>query len=260
MFGSCWFLICSTVLYTETENMWSTRMVCLDWLHKYMILCNPDLWSYFSLFWSILFFAFNQFRQAAGQLPGAISQMVSFVDPHRSAYHHLTVLQECLVSFLLPYPWSQAVLAHAKRPAVEAGEVLPEAQRAGSGSVFSSLTHWAFPIWHCRLSSSQEKLITFILHLQACLPVPYHLEGVIHIREAAQRRSSKQDFWWLYPYLPLQCAFGKSFEHAFHQVVFLAPKWGGFLSRVMVKSSTSQTASTAHWLSTRLTSVQNQVY
>lgn len=77
VFGTCWSLICSTALYTEMKNIWSAHTLCLDWLHKCMRLCNPDLRSYFSLFWSISYFVFNHIRQPAGWFPGGLSQMAS---------------------------------------------------------------------------------------------------------------------------------------------------------------------------------------
>lgn len=123
------------------------------------------------------------------------------------------------MSFLLPYPWSRAALAHTKRPAVEAGEVLPEAQRAGSASVFSLLTPWAFPIWQCRLSSRQGRADNLHPPAPGKSARPLKLAGddppggssVMH----CGRRSSAQDFWWLCSCFPLRCAFGKSFKCAF---------------------------------------------
>lgn len=78
VFGTCWSLICSTVLYTEMKNIWSAHMLCLDWWHKCMRLCNPDMWFPFSLSWSISYFVFSCIRQPAGQLPGAVAQTVSY--------------------------------------------------------------------------------------------------------------------------------------------------------------------------------------
>lgn len=129
-FGTFWFLICSAVLHAEMKNIWSTHTLCLDWLHKCMILCNPDLWSYFSFFWSISYFAFNHTGQMAGWLPGAVSQIVSLAAwPIGKGQPATTSLfcKNALCLFLLPCLWSQAALAQAKRPAAEAGEVLPEA-------------------------------------------------------------------------------------------------------------------------------------
>lgn len=77
VFGTCWSLLCSTALYAEMKNIWSAHTLYLDWLHKCMRLCNPDLWSYFSLFWSISYFVFNHIRQPAGWLPGGLPQRAS---------------------------------------------------------------------------------------------------------------------------------------------------------------------------------------
>lgn len=246
------------------KNIWSTHTLCLDWLHKCMILCNPDLWSYFSFFWSISYFAFNHTGQMAGWLPGAVSQMpCCLTHRRRSACHHLIVLQERLVSFLLPCSWSQAALAQAKGPAVEAGEVLPEAQWAGSGSVFSLLSPCAFPIWQFRFSSRQGRA-----HnprppapgKSACPLAPAGDDPPVRSSTLhSSRRSSARYFWWRCSCCPLWCVLGRSFKRTFHLAVFSAPKWTGFLSRVIVKSSTMENGSAGHWLSTKLAAVENQV-
>lgn len=84
------------------KNIWSAHTLYLDWLHKCMRLCNPDLRSCFSLFWSISYFVFNHIRQPAGWFPGAFLRWrASPLDRRRrSACHHLPVLQGCLVSSL----------------------------------------------------------------------------------------------------------------------------------------------------------------
>lgn len=145
----------SAVLCSEMKNIWLTHMLCLDWLHKCMILCNPDLLSYFFPFWSISYFAFNHIGQTVGRLPGAVSQMVSLaLDP--SAQVSLPpphcFARACCVFFPL-YPCSWTEIACAKRPAVEDGEALSETQWVGSGNVFSSQTPWTFPVW---LQASQQ--------------------------------------------------------------------------------------------------------
>ena len=240
------------------KNIWSTHTLCLDWLHKCTILCNPDLRFCFSLFWSITYFPFNHTGQTAGWFPGAVSQMANFVAWPVGTGQPATTslfLQERLVSFLPPYPWSWAALARANRPAVEGGEVLPQAQWAGWGSVFSSLTSCAIPIGQCRLASRQGRADNPHPPAPGKSVCPVTLAGD-HPPEGSSTmhhgsRSSAQDFWWLCSRRPLWCASGKSLKRAFHQAVFSAPKWAGFLNGEVVKSSRAENSSTAHWLSTR---------
>jgi len=159
-------------------------MLCLDWLHKCMILCNPDLLSCFFPFWSISYFAFNHIGQTVGRLPGAVSQMVSLV-PDPSAQVSLPpphcFARACCVFFpLYPCSWTVSLC-----------------QETSCGRWWSSF--WNTVSWfrQCVLltnsldfsrltsgfSAGSTQLITLVLQLQTSLSFLRCLCEMIHLRE-----------------------------------------------------------------------------
>lgn len=184
------------------ENIWSAHTLCLGWLHKCMRLCNPDLWSYFSLLWSISYFVFNHIGQPAGWFPGGLSQMAS-----------LTAWPSAQVSLTPPRCFPRVFPAS-----------LPMKPSSGSLCQHTSCESW-WSSWSarslfrqcvelaCSLGSSSLTVWAFQQAGQSWQPpAPSSRQGCLFPKLAGDdapggrstvnhnRRSSKQDFWWLCSY------------------------------------------------------------
>lgn len=213
MFGTCWSLIFSTALYTEMKNIWSAHMLYLGWLHKCMRLCNPDLRSYFSLFWSISYFVFNRFGQPAGWFPGGLSHCLT-VGTGQPATTSLL----CKDALCPPCFPSWAVAASANRPAVGAGGD-PEVQGAFEAECWAHLLLGFLLSDSVGLAAGRAELITPSPQLQERLPVPW--QEMMHLGEGVWWVATKGVQNRISDGLALIILFDDEWlKHAFHQALF----------------------------------------
>lgn len=171
------------------KNIWSTHTVCLDWLQKCTMLCNPGLRSYFSLFWSISYFTFNHIGQTAGRRPGAISQMVSLVAWPVSTGHPATTslfFKNALCMFCFPTCEAEQ---HELVPRDQLWKLVKFFLKHNELVQAGCLAHWffgRFPFGSASFPAGRAELITLDLQLQPSPPVPWHLHEMTHLGEAVR--------------------------------------------------------------------------
>lgn len=221
------------------KNIWSAHTLYLDWLHKCMRLCNADLRSCFSLFWSISYFVFNHIGQPAGRVPGGLSQMGSLAAWPQAQVSlpppHCFARMPCAFPAPFPEQW-ELMPTDQLWELVEFLKCKELVQRVELG--------WVPPVRQCGPSSRQGRADNPQPQLQERLPDPWHWQEMMHLGEGVQWTTTEGVQSRISDSFALIVLFyNKRLKHAFHQAASSAPERGGFLSRAFMKSSTLENGS-----------------